>query len=49
MKNWYGQRWTNTQIKYPLDDRIKQAISLQAEMPNLMAPFWDARLTASGG
>ncbi|WP_304097992.1 hypothetical protein, partial [Marinobacter antarcticus] len=45
MKNWYGQKWANTQIAVPIMlDLIKPALGISKELPNLLTPFWDARL-----
>lgn len=47
MKNWYGQKWSNTQIAYPIkSDLVKPALGISRELPNLLTPFWDARLAS---
>jgi hypothetical protein len=45
MKNWYGQKWANTQIAIPMFlDLVKPGLGIDKELPNLLTPFWDARL-----
>lgn len=45
MKNWYGQKWANTQILLPMKNQlINPALGISTELPNLLTPFWDARL-----
>lgn len=45
MKNWYGQKWANTQISYPIKyDLVKPVLGISKDLPNLLTPFWDARL-----
>lgn len=45
MTNWYGQKWANTQIAVPIMlDLLKPSLGISKELPNLLTPFWDARL-----
>jgi hypothetical protein len=47
MKNWYGQKWSETQIAYPIKgDLVRPALGISKEFPNLLTPFWDARLAS---
>jgi len=48
MKNWYGQKWSNTQIAYPIkEDLVNPSLGISKDLPNLLTPFWDARLAAT--
>lgn len=46
LKNWYGDKWANRMVKVNniYLKGMKPSVGVSRELPNLMTPFWDARL-----